>query len=363
MASCVDGSSQDSGSRTERLGTTSSSVAGRSASSAADQIGHLAHRQHTRIELHLQRPHAGGQLGDAGHRQAAQRLVEHVHAGPHREIECHRPVFDEDTAVAAPAQRDVGAVAGGEPAQHTVVAVAGGRDAPTGTTPGGRRRWCAATARGRRAPGRTARCRRAPSGRASSGRRRTTVTGQTNPPRLGPSGPSRIGVSPVKSSAPTQYALSWMFDGCRPASPPSVRAHCGFGPIQAHAGAVGVEVHGVVGADMRVDVGAGEELRCAVRALGDRDLPAVADAGLLLDRGPGVAVRARSRAGPGSAPAVSASPARKRPAVVAAERAQRESGCAAQVFGLDKAAGHQHVAAHPGPGRACRPRARHRRGR
>jgi hypothetical protein len=31
-----------------------------------------------------------------------------------------------------------------------------------------------------------------------------TVTGQTNPPRLGPSGPSRIGVSPVKSSAPTE---------------------------------------------------------------------------------------------------------------------------------------------------------------
>ena len=32
----------------------------------------------------------------------------------------------------------------------------------------------------------------------------TTVTGQTNPPRLGPSGPRRMGVSPVKSSAPTE---------------------------------------------------------------------------------------------------------------------------------------------------------------
>ncbi|SHT53547.1 Uncharacterised protein [Mycobacteroides abscessus subsp. abscessus] len=32
----------------------------------------------------------------------------------------------------------------------------------------------------------------------------TTVTGQTNPPRLGPSGPNRIGVSPVKSSVPTE---------------------------------------------------------------------------------------------------------------------------------------------------------------
>ena len=60
---------------------------------------------------------------------------------------------------------------------------------------------------------------------------RTTVTGHTKPPRLGPSGPRITGMSPVKSTAPIAYALSWMFDGCRPASPPSTRAHCGFGPI------------------------------------------------------------------------------------------------------------------------------------
>lgn len=60
---------------------------------------------------------------------------------------------------------------------------------------------------------------------------RTTVTGHTKPPRLGPSGPRITGMSPVKSTAPIAYALSWMFDGCRPASPPSARAHCGFGPI------------------------------------------------------------------------------------------------------------------------------------
>ncbi len=30
-----------------------------------------------------------------------------------------------------------------------------------------------------------------------------TTNGQTKPPRLGPSGPSRIGMSPVKSTAPT----------------------------------------------------------------------------------------------------------------------------------------------------------------
>ncbi len=32
-------------------------------------------------------------------------------------------------------------------------------------------------------------------------------------------------MSPVKSTAPTVYGVSWMFDGCRPASPPSARAH------------------------------------------------------------------------------------------------------------------------------------------
>ena len=57
------------------------------------------------------------------------------------------------------------------------------------------------------------------------------VAGQTKPPRLGPSGPRMIGMSPVKSMVPTAYALSWMLEGCRPASPPSGRAQRGFGPI------------------------------------------------------------------------------------------------------------------------------------
>ena len=58
-----------------------------------------------------------------------------------------------------------------------------------------------------------------------------TTAGQTKPPSDGPSGPRMIGVSPVKSIAPTAYGVSWMFDGCRPASPPSGRAQAGFGPI------------------------------------------------------------------------------------------------------------------------------------
>ena len=59
-----------------------------------------------------------------------------------------------------------------------------------------------------------------------------TVAGQTKPPRLGPSGPKITGMSPVKSTVPIAYALSWMLDGCNPASPPSSRAHSGLGPIR-----------------------------------------------------------------------------------------------------------------------------------
>ena len=47
---------------------------------------------------------------------AAQMLVQHVHAGPHRQVEHHRPVFDQHAAVAGAAQRHAGAVGGGEPA-------------------------------------------------------------------------------------------------------------------------------------------------------------------------------------------------------------------------------------------------------
>ncbi len=37
-------------------------------------------------------------------------------------------------------------------------------------------------------------------------------------------------MSPETFSAPTLYGLSCRFDGCNPASPPSVRDHVGLGP-------------------------------------------------------------------------------------------------------------------------------------
>ncbi|MNI54555.1 hypothetical protein D3C73_1094530 [compost metagenome] len=60
---------------------------------------------------------------------------------------------------------------------------------------------------------------------------RAMVTGQTKPPRLGPSRVRMTGLSPVKLMLPMAYSQSWILDGCRPASPPFSRAQVGLGPI------------------------------------------------------------------------------------------------------------------------------------
>ncbi|MNE69286.1 hypothetical protein D3C80_1650030 [compost metagenome] len=56
------------------------------------------------------------------------------------------------------------------------------------------------------------------------------VTGQTKPPRLGPSRVRITGKSPVKLIEPMAYSQSCTLEGCSPASPPSCRAQPGFGP-------------------------------------------------------------------------------------------------------------------------------------
>ena len=58
------------------------------------------------------------------------------------------------------------------------------------------------------------------------------VTGQTKPPRLGPSRVRITGLSPVKLMLPMAYSQSWMLDGCSPASPPLSRAQSGLGPVR-----------------------------------------------------------------------------------------------------------------------------------
>ena len=80
-------------------------------------------------------------------------------------------------------------------------------------------------------------------------------------------------MSPVKSTAPTEYGVSWMFDGCRPASPPSAPAHSGSRTDQPHAGAGRVVVHLPVGRVERVDVLGREELGRGVRPVEHAELP------------------------------------------------------------------------------------------
>jgi hypothetical protein len=103
-------------------------------------------------------------------------------------------------------------------------------------------------------------------------------------------------------------------------------------------------VHGVVGADQRVDVSAGEELRRGVRTFGDRDLQRRPMFGCS-----SIAARAgRTLNGSGSDPAVSTSPSAQRPPAVTAERAKREWAVLPR-YSVPQAAGHQHIAAHPDP--------------
>ena len=142
-------------------------------------------------------------------------LVQGVHAGPQAEVEHHVAVLHEQVVVAGAAVGDRGpSGAFRHPAQHAVVAVS---PADTGSCraerdQSGVPRQHQLTARSqvpgrRRLPGSTGTNRTVSPGRSWPSFQRsavTTVTGQTKPPRLGPSGPSRIGVSPVKSRAPTE---------------------------------------------------------------------------------------------------------------------------------------------------------------
>ena len=113
---------------------------------------------------------------------------------------------------------------------------------------------------GRSAPGRRARA-----GRASTARRATTVTGHTNPPRLGPSGPRMMGMSPVKSTAPTVVRRVVDVRRVEPRAPAVGARPLRLRADQPHAGARRVVVH--LPRRWRrsvVDVVGGEELGRAV---------------------------------------------------------------------------------------------------
>ena len=164
-------------------------------------------RQAPVVVVHLQRADPGRDVDDPGQRARRQRLHQRVHAEAQRQIQHRRPVLDQQVGVAVLADDD-------------------GRAARD------RARWCArigderrprdgsSAYAARRAASRSSRscdCSRRRASTSDTGTKRTVssalswpifhsrasmiVAGQTKPPRLGPSGPRMIGMSPVKSIA------------------------------------------------------------------------------------------------------------------------------------------------------------------
>lgn len=130
-------------------------------------------RQQRRVRLDLEGADAGGEVGDAVEPRFGDRLHQGVHPHAQRQVELHGAELDQEVVVAAPAVRHV-AVAGQDPAVDD-------RGPGRGVV---RHREEAD-----RVPGRSW-----PSFQRSV---ETTVAGQTKPPREGPSGPRRTGMSPV----------------------------------------------------------------------------------------------------------------------------------------------------------------------
>ena len=174
------------------------------------------------VDLDQQRADAGGDVDDPVGRCSATHRSRSVDADPQREVERHRAVLDEQEPVAGPAVGDARVVAvGSTPARGRRRR----RSRPC------RPRRCAERCRfhGGRATGSIGRVARASHPRrccvgawprrAATARRTArgrpgaswpsfhrsplaTTAGHTKPPRLGPSGPRMIGMSPVRSTAP-----------------------------------------------------------------------------------------------------------------------------------------------------------------
>ena len=71
-----------------------------------EDVDQRAHRDHRRVDVHVQAAHAGRDVDDA--RGALQRLAERVHAHAQAEVQHHRAVLDEHVVVAAAQVDDVG---------------------------------------------------------------------------------------------------------------------------------------------------------------------------------------------------------------------------------------------------------------
>ena len=207
VASRVDGSSHERGRWTMRLGMSKSPSASPSSASARTSVSALSEVIRLSNWTSSDRtPGVASTTPGCGcwtnhrsractrHRRARSRAI-----GPYSTSRWRSP--DRRTAIAGRSST---------PARWSTTPPAGSRCRRTGRWERGPVRLCT-----------TASCRRfnAAAVSTSIGRKRTespglswpsfhrsadtTVAGHTKPPRLGPSGPSRIGMSPVKSTVPT----------------------------------------------------------------------------------------------------------------------------------------------------------------
>ena len=216
MASCVASSSHDSGSRTMRVGTSMSCTAGNSSSAPTSSSSSCA-SDSTRLSkctcsdripgvrsmtpAHLPLP--------ASHCISAwtrKRRARSSTSGPYsieQVVVAARTVGDRGSVGAWRATGEERPSAGARrratPTERRPAASTVGRSVAMAAS------CIASVARRfiRRSTARNAPCRRGRAGRSSTARPARRSAGQTKPPRLGPSGPRMIGMSPVKSMVPT----------------------------------------------------------------------------------------------------------------------------------------------------------------
>ena len=205
MASCVAGSSQESGRCTMREGTTMSSRSGMRRSTESQRFEQRLAGETAAVVVDVEGADAGGDVEDAGEAFGAQadsrawtrkRRLRSRTLGPYSTSRYLSP--------SARARRRGPGAGGRRPRQDRLFADGRGWDlGPRASRLAMAWSSCASMAGpGLRRWRGSGRGRRGGAGRFSRARRAMMVAGQTKPPRLGPSGPRMTGMSPVKSMVP-----------------------------------------------------------------------------------------------------------------------------------------------------------------
>ena len=235
IASWASGWSNAIGNVTSRAGSTTVVGIGQPGGQEREPLGQFVQPQPRRVDRDQDRPHTLDDLGHAVRPVAPQRLRQQVDPHPDGQVELGRSGFHQQMAFARAADRVRRACRASDRCRTSGRAglLTGDDDRPP--APGGdrsardavRRIASVAAAIVTGTSWTESPARSWPSIHRSAS---ITTAGTTKPPSDGPSLPTITGVSPDSMMPPTGYAESCTLDGCRPASPPSVRAQPGIGP-------------------------------------------------------------------------------------------------------------------------------------